>query len=101
MHYFFFTNVQALHFCGTAGVIIKKQILNTLLRPFCHLRTGWREIAGYNFLDLNMASIRVIFFLSVSAKYAAVRRKNRDWLARNQVNMSEWSDMSTRRLLLQ
>jgi hypothetical protein len=36
-----------------------------------------------------------------SAKYAALRRKNRDWLARNQVNMSEWSDMSTRRLLFQ
>ena len=36
-----------------------------------------------------------------SAKDAALRRKNRDWLARNQVNMSEWSDMSTRRLLFQ
>jgi hypothetical protein len=43
-------------------------------------------------------NISIVWF---SAKYAAVRRKNRDWLARNQVNMSEWSDMSTRRLLLQ
>ena len=33
-----------------------------------------------------------------SAKHAALRRKGKDWLARNQNNMSEWSDMSTRRL---
>ena len=32
-------------------------------------------------------------------KHAAIRRKNKDWLARNQNNVSEWSNMSTRRLL--
>jgi hypothetical protein len=31
-----------------------------------------------------------------SAKHAALRRKSKDWLARNQNNMSEWSDISTR-----
>jgi hypothetical protein len=36
-----------------------------------------------------------------SAKHAAVRRKNKDWLARNQNNVSEWSDMSTLKLLFQ
>ena len=36
-----------------------------------------------------------------SAKHAALRRKNKDWLARNQNNVSEWSDMSTRGLLFQ
>jgi hypothetical protein len=36
-----------------------------------------------------------------SAKYAAVRRTSRDWLARNHNNVSEWSDMYTRRLLFQ
>ena len=36
-----------------------------------------------------------------SAKHAALRRKNKDWLARNQINVSDWSDMSTSRLLLQ
>ena len=36
-----------------------------------------------------------------SAKYAALRRKNKDWLARNQNNVSEWSDISTRGLLFQ
>ena len=29
-----------------------------------------------------------------SAKHAALRRKSKDWLARN-LNVSEWSDMST------
>ena len=36
-----------------------------------------------------------------SAKHAALRRKSKDWLARNQYNVSEWSDMSTRTLLFQ
>ena len=36
-----------------------------------------------------------------SAKHAALRRKTIDWLARNQDNMYEWSDMSTHGLLFQ
>ena len=36
-----------------------------------------------------------------SAKHAALRRKNKDWLAQNQNNVSEWSDMSTHGLLFQ
>ena len=36
-----------------------------------------------------------------SPKHAALRRKSKDWPARNQSNVSEWSDMSTRRLLFQ
>jgi len=36
-----------------------------------------------------------------SAKQAALRRKSEDWLARNQNNVSECSDMSTRGLLHQ
>jgi hypothetical protein len=35
------------------------------------------------------------------AKHTASRRKNKDWLARKQNNVSEWSDMSTRGLLFQ
>ena len=34
-----------------------------------------------------------------SSKHAALRRKSKDWSALNQNNVSEWSDMSTRRLL--
>ena len=31
-----------------------------------------------------------------SAKHGALRIKSKDWLARNQDNVSEWSDMSIR-----
>ena len=34
-----------------------------------------------------------------STKHAALRRKSKDWFARNQDNVSEWSDMSIRGLL--
>ena len=36
--------------------------------------------------------IGICFFF---AKHAALRRKIKDWLARNQNNVSEWSDMSS------
>jgi hypothetical protein len=36
-----------------------------------------------------------------SAKHAALRRKSKDGLARNQDNVSEWGDMSIRGLLFQ
>ena len=36
-----------------------------------------------------------------SAKHTAFRRKSKDWLARNQNNVSELTDMSTRGLLIQ
>ena len=36
-----------------------------------------------------------------SAKHAELRRKSKDWLARNQDNVSEWGDMSIHRVLFQ
>ena len=33
-----------------------------------------------------------------STKHAALRRKSKDWLARNQNNVSEWSNMFNHRL---
>jgi hypothetical protein len=36
-----------------------------------------------------------------SAKHTAPRRKRKDWLARNQDNVSEWGNMSIRGLLFQ
>ena len=36
-----------------------------------------------------------------SAKHTSLRSKRKDWLARNQNNVFEWSDMSTRGLLFQ
>ena len=35
------------------------------------------------------------------AKNGAWKRKNKDWLARNQNNASEWSNLSTHGLLFQ
>ena len=35
------------------------------------------------------------------AKYVSLRRKGKKWLARNQNNVSDWSNMSTRGLLFQ
>jgi len=40
-----------------------------------------------------------IFFFS--AKHAALRRKSKDWLPQNQINVSEWGDISIRGLLFQ
>ena len=34
-----------------------------------------------------------------STKHVALRRKSKDWLARNQDNVSEWGGMSVHRLL--
>jgi hypothetical protein len=42
--------------------------------------------------------IGICFF---SAKHAALRRKIKNWLARNQDNVSEWGDMSICGLLFQ
>ena len=36
-----------------------------------------------------------------SAKHAALRRKSKDWLVRNQNNVSEWGDISIRGVLFQ
>ena len=36
-----------------------------------------------------------------SAKHTALRSKNKDWFALNQNNVSGWSDMSIRGVLLQ
>ena len=36
-----------------------------------------------------------------SPKHPALRRKSKDWLVRNQTNVSEWSDISTCELLFQ
>ena len=36
-----------------------------------------------------------------SAKHALLRRKSKDWLARNQDNVSKYGDMSIRGLLIQ
>ena len=36
----------------------------------------------------------IISICCFTAMYAALRRKSKDWLVRNQDNVSEWGDMS-------
>jgi len=43
----------------------------------------------------------IIGMCCFSAKHAALRRKNKDWSARHQDNVSKWGDMCTRGLLFQ
>ena len=43
----------------------------------------------------------IIGIYCFSAKRTSLRRKSKDWLARNQDNVSEWGDMSIRGLLFQ
>ena len=40
-----------------------------------------------------------LVFVAYNAKHAKLRRKSKDWLARNQDNVSEWSGMYIRGLL--
>ena len=42
-----------------------------------------------------------MYMYSFSANYAALRRKSKDWLARNRDNVPKWGDMSIRGLLFQ
>ena len=42
-----------------------------------------------------------LLFVASPAKHATLRRKSKDLLARNQNNVSEWSDISISRLLFQ
>jgi hypothetical protein len=43
-------------------------------------------------------TIKLVF---VASPHAALRRKSKDWLARNQDNVSKWGDMSIHGLLFQ
>ena len=43
----------------------------------------------------------IIGICCFSAKHTSLRRKSKEWLARNQNNVCEWSDISTCGLLFQ
>jgi hypothetical protein len=55
---------------------------------------GFKQRTG----QTNDYKIDICYF---SARDAGLRSKSKDWLARNQNNVSEWSDMFIRELLLQ
>ena len=49
----------------------------------------------------DLTRIYKICICCFSAKYATLRKKSKDWLARNRDNVTEWVDMSIRGLLIQ
>ena len=55
-------------------------------------------VSGPGQIKLKTIMIGICCF---SAKHAALRRKSKNWLARNQDNVSEWGDISIRGLLFQ
>jgi hypothetical protein len=101
----------------------------TYLAPYCDVRCNFRvqTIFGSSLLPfilnriggvmVNVSSSSAVYrglefrsgqtkdnnigMCCFSAKHAALRRKSKDWLARNQNNVSEWSDMSNHGLLFQ
>ena len=46
-------------------------------------------------------SIKLVFAAFLLYNHTALSRKSKDWLAHNQNNVSEWSDMSNRGWLFQ
>ena len=79
----FFYNI----FKCICGVIISLLALNVVDRGFEP--------------HLGQTKYYIINICCYSAEHATLKGKNKDCLVRNQDNMSDWSDMSTRRLLFQ
>ena len=52
-------------------------------------------------LQLGQTKDYAIGICCFSAMHVALRRKSKDWLARNQDNVSGWGDISIRGLLFQ
>ena len=87
-------------------------MLSTMLRFICP--SGFRgedsNVESEQTTHQVMAKVCMVFrpgelkigiICSFSANHTALRRKSKDWLARNQNNVSDWSDMSIHRLLFQ
>ena len=83
------TNVQPKEFCWI------KMIKQFVILPIFKYKSWVRANVGSN------QRLKKNGIYSFSAKHAALRSKSKDWLARKQNNVSEWSNVSTRRLLFQ
>jgi hypothetical protein len=75
-------------------------VINLLL---CHEETSSHLKYGRSWVRARSGKTRnyEIGIFCFSAKQAVLRRNGKDWLARNHDNVSEWSDMTIRRLLFQ
>ena len=110
----------------TSGIIVKEKVCKIPYGTFVYtLTSGWNKNQYLLNMSWNRTSGVMVSVLAsravdrgfesrsgqtkdynigiccFSAKHAALRRKSKDWLARNQNNVSEWSGMSIRGLLFQ
>ena len=83
-------------------------MLNIALSPHCYrIGGGMASVLASNAVDrgfgprLGKINDHKIGICSFFAKHASLRREKKDWLASNQNNVSELSDISTRRLFFQ
>ena len=63
-----------------------------------HILVLHRLMVGLNPNRVKPKTMKLVFVASPLTP--ALRRKSKDWLARNQDNVSEWGDMSIHGLLL-
>ena len=59
------------------------------------------NVLASSMVDLGQTKDYKFDICCFSARHATIRRKSKDWLARNQNNVSKWSDMSYHTLLFQ
>ena len=86
-----------------SGVIVSVLVSSVVDRGFEH----WSSVLVSSVVDRGFepwsgqTKDYEIGMCCLSAKHAALRRKSKDWMTRNQNNVFEWSDISTRGLLFQ
>ena len=83
------------------NVTIQNTLRNATFRPFTILRqkTHKKRLCEYMFKFIFQTKDYQLVFVAYNAKHAELRRKSKDWLPRNQDNVSEWSDMYIHGLL--
>ena len=89
------------------NVTIQHTLCNarSTFRAFTILRqkTHKKRLFEYMYMYINKFIFQTkdyqLVFVAYNAKHAELRRKSKDWLSRNQDNVSEWSDMYIHGLL--
>jgi hypothetical protein len=82
----------------TINVMLYQEIFSTKLEI---LRYFQREFRFSRNVSKTGIGLRFTIKTCSFTKHTALRSKSKDWLIRNQNNVSEWSDMSIRGLLFQ
>ena len=87
------------------NITIQNTLCNarSTFRAFTILRQKTHKKRLFEYMYINKFIFQTkdyqLVFVAYNAKHAELRRKSKDWLPRNQDNVSEWSDMYIRGLL--